>query len=64
MQPVSLILIGFLLSILGFALPLMMMVHVVTSTLPLNFLAFGASVSGLAFGISGAASYIGKHRPK
>lgn len=62
MQPWSLILIGFLLSILGFILPLLMLIHVIASTLFLNFLSFSASVAGLALGITGGAQYVRRRR--
>ncbi len=62
MPPWALILIGLVLSLLGFTLPLLMVIHVIASTFFLNFLAFGSSISGLAFGISGGAMYVRQHR--
>lgn len=62
MQPWTLILIGFLLSILGFALPLLMVIHVIASTFFLNFLSFTASMAGLALGIIGGALYVRQRR--
>jgi membrane protein implicated in regulation of membrane protease activity len=62
MPPWSLILIGFLLSILGFLLPLLMLIHVIASTLFLNFFSFSASFIGLALGISGGAMYVRRRR--
>jgi hypothetical protein len=55
--PVGLILIGLFLSVMGVVLPLLMVIHVVTSTFFLNFLAYGAMVTGLFLGIIGAATY-------
>lgn len=62
MPPWSLILIGFILSLLGVALPFLMVVHVVPSTFFLNFFSFGASLLGLALGIAGGALYVRHHR--
>ena len=62
MRPATMILVGLGLSVLGVALPLMMLIHVLASTFFLNFLAFGASMSGLILGISGAAHYVRAHR--
>jgi hypothetical protein len=58
----SLILIGFLLSILGSALPFLMILHIIPSTFFLNFLAFGCMMSGLIAGIAGAANYMRQRR--
>lgn len=57
-NPITLIVIGFFLVLLGFLLPLLMVIQVLESTLFLNFLAFTASVAGLYLGIIGAASYV------
>ncbi len=62
MRPWNLILIGLLLSILGVALPFLMVVHLVSSTFFLNFLSFVASMSGLIVGIIGASLYLRQHR--
>jgi hypothetical protein len=62
MPPWSLILIGFLLSILGIALPFLMLIHIITSTFFLNFFSFGASMTGLTLGIIGAGMYYRGHR--
>ncbi len=64
MPPTTLLIIGFLLSILGFALPLLMVIHVIPSTFFLNFFSFGASMSGLILGILGGALYVRHHRKK
>ena len=55
MPPWSLIVIGFVLSMLGVALPFLMVVHIIPSTFFLNFFSFGASMLGLILGIAGAA---------
>ena len=62
MQPATMILVGFGLSVLGVVLPLMMLIHVLPSTFFLNFLSFTASMTGLILGISGAAQYIRAHK--
>lgn len=62
MRPLNLIFIGFLLSVLGVALPLLMVIHIVPSTFFLNFLSFTASMSGLIAGIVGASLYVRQHR--
>ena len=52
-HPEKLIFIGFLLVLLGFALPVLMVIDVVKATLFLSFLAHGASTSGLFLGLMG-----------
>ena len=64
MQPWSMILTGFLLSILGVALPFFMVVHAIPSTFFLNFFSFFSSIGGLILGIAGAAMYVQRHRKK
>jgi hypothetical protein len=49
------ILIGFFLVLLGFLLPLLMVIKVFESTFFLNFFSFIASVVGLFLGLMGAA---------
>jgi hypothetical protein len=63
-RPWLLIVIGFLLSLLGFALPLLMVIHVVESTFFLNYFAAIAMFVGLFLGIIGASQYIRIHRGK
>ena len=58
MRTWNLILIGFLLSLLGVALPFLMVIHVVQSTFFLDFFSFIASMTGLVLGITGAAFYV------
>lgn len=62
LSPVQLILIGFVLSLLGVALPLLMVIHILQSTFFLNFFSYISSVIGLFLGIIGAATYIRVHR--
>ena len=62
MRPLNLILIGLLLSLLGVALPFLMLMHIFPSTFFLNFFAFTASMTGLILGIIGASMYVREHR--
>jgi hypothetical protein len=56
------ILSGFGLSVMGVALPLLMLIHLLPSTIFLNFFSFTASMAGLMLGIGGAAQYVRLHR--
>jgi hypothetical protein len=58
----SILLIGFVLVLLGFVIPFLMVLKVVESTLPLNFFSFTASMAGLFLGLIGSALYIHQHR--
>jgi len=58
LAPWKIIAIGFVLVLLGFVLPFLMMVQLIPSTLFLNFLSYGVSVSGLFLGLIGAAMYV------
>ena len=51
----AIILIGFILVLLGFLLPFLMLLKVLESTFFLNFFSFIASLLGLFLGIMGAA---------
>jgi hypothetical protein len=62
MRPRTFILIGFLLSLAGIALPLLMLIHVIPSTFFLNFFSFTASMTGLILGIVAASLYVRTHR--
>jgi hypothetical protein len=62
MQPWSLILIGFLLSVAGVVLPFLMLIHTIPSTYFLNFFSYLSSFIGLVLGIVGASLYVQKHR--
>lgn len=57
-NPWTIILIGFILVVTGFILPLMMVIHVVESTFFLNFFSYTASLVGLILGITGAAMFV------
>jgi hypothetical protein len=52
-SPWKLIGIGFVLVVLGFVLPLLMVIDVIPTSLLLSLVSHGASVSGLILGIAG-----------
>jgi hypothetical protein len=58
------ILIGFVLVVLGAVLPFLMVMHILESTFFLNFLAYGASITGLFLGFIGATMYVNERRGK
>ncbi|MBI2757567.1 MAG: hypothetical protein HYX49_02720 [Chloroflexi bacterium] len=62
LSPIQLILVGFILSLLGVALPFLMVIRVIPSTFFLNFFSYISSFIGLLLGTIGAASYIKEHR--
>jgi membrane protein implicated in regulation of membrane protease activity len=62
MPPLHIIILGFILVVLGFLLPFLMILHIIESSFLLNFLAYGASVAGLMLGIMGAASYVRRNK--
>jgi hypothetical protein len=61
-HPLRLIIIGFFLLVAGVAFPLLMMLQMIESTFWLNFLSFGAQVSGLFLGFIGGTMYIKANR--
>ncbi len=54
-NPKRLIIIGFFLVLIGAVVPWLMILGYLKSTFFLNFVTYGASVSGLILGIMGAA---------
>jgi len=64
MRPWQLILLGFILSMMGVILPLLMVIQILPSTFFLNFFSYAASLTGLFLGIIGAASYVRENRKK
>ncbi|MCD6284407.1 MAG: hypothetical protein J7M39_00665 [Anaerolineae bacterium] len=52
-SPRKLIVIGLVLVLLGFILPVLMVIDVLEATLLLSFFAYGASISGLLLGLIG-----------
>lgn len=57
-KPVTWIVVGFVLVLLGFVLPWLMVLKILQSTLLLNFVSFSATVSGLFLGLAGAAWHV------
>ncbi len=62
MQPKTLMLVGFILLVIGFGLPFLMLLGRIPSTFFLNFVAYGASVVGLLLGMIGIAFYVRHNR--
>ena len=61
-KPVRLIVIGFVLVVLGFVVPLLMVNKTLESTFLLNMGSYAASTAGLFLGIIGGAMYVKKIR--
>ena len=55
LSPVRMIVLGGVLVVVGFLLPLLMLLHVIPSTFLLNFIAYAASFFGLTVGVIGSA---------
>jgi hypothetical protein len=62
LNPKILIGIGFPLLVLGFVLPMLMVLQIIPSTFFLNFFSYGASLVGLIMGLLGAMSIIRNRR--
>jgi hypothetical protein len=62
MSPTKLILAALALLLIGVALPFLMVLEVLTSTLPLNFIAAASSTTGFVLGIVGLAQYVAGRR--
>lgn len=58
LSPLTIILIGLFLAVLGVVLPFLMVIHILKSTFFLNFLSYGASLVGLFLGVIGTANYM------
>jgi hypothetical protein len=56
-SPRFLIVLGLFLMLVGMALPFLMVIRMLESTFFLNFFAWGASVTGFAFGMIGVTMY-------
>jgi|WetSurMetagenome_2_1015567.scaffolds.fasta_scaffold136564_2 hypothetical protein len=63
-RPGLLILIGFFLLVLGVAIPLMNVLHLLEASFFLSFLSFASSTAGLFLGLIGAATYARGHKNK
>lgn len=62
LRPKTLILVGFVLVVVGFVLPFLMVMQVVESTFFLNFISYAASVVGMVLGMIGAVQYYVTHK--
>lgn len=56
-HPIRLIALAFALLIVGVTLPFLMVIGVLTSTLPLNLVGYGCSVAGFIAGFLAVAQY-------
>ena len=56
-NPKRMIVIGFFLVLFGFIAPFLMVLDIVKTTFWLNFMSYGASISGLLLGVIGSAYY-------
>jgi hypothetical protein len=56
-EPRFLLSLGLILLFTGWVIPLLMIMHIIPSTFFLNFVAWGASVSGLFLGFIGVATW-------
>jgi hypothetical protein len=57
-NPLLLLIIGFVLVLVGAAIPWLIVLRFIESTFFLNFLSFGSTVSGLLIGIIGTAGFV------
>lgn len=57
-EPKHLILVGFILALLGFVLPFLMVLQILEITYFLSFFSWGATTIGLILGFTGAAQYV------
>lgn len=64
LSPKAMLVWGLVLLLLGWILPILMVMKFLPSTFLLNFLAYAASTAGLLLGMSGLAMYQRAHRRK
>lgn len=57
MAPTKFVILGFLLLLLGAALPFLIIIDVLESTFFLSFLSYGSMVSGLVLGFIGVSIF-------
>jgi hypothetical protein len=58
LRPVYLMILAFILLLVGWMLPFLMVIHVVPSTFFLNFFSYTISTIGLIVGVVGAVYYV------
>jgi len=61
-KPRTLLFIALSLLLFGWAMPFLMVIHVVESTFFLNFLSWGASVAGLYLGVMAVAGLVRRRK--
>jgi hypothetical protein len=64
LPPITTILVGFFLLLLGAVLAWLLVLRVIPSTFLLNFLSYTASVAGLFMGLVGVVLYVRLNRNK
>lgn len=64
LDPRAIIAIGFVLVLLGFAVPFLMVAGFIKSSLILSFASYAASTAGLFLGVIGGALYVRKEKGK
>jgi membrane associated rhomboid family serine protease len=64
LPPITTILVGFFLLLLGFVLAVLLVMRIIPSTYLLNFLSYTASVAGLFMGLVGVVLYVRLNRNK
>lgn len=63
-RPVTLMVLGFLLMLLGVVLPFVMVLHLVEASFFLVFVSFIGSMGGMFLGMIGAATYVHEYRDR
>jgi membrane associated rhomboid family serine protease len=64
LDPRAIIAIGFVLVLLGFVVPFLMVAGFIKSSLALSFASYAASIAGLFLGLIGGALYIRREKGK
>jgi hypothetical protein len=64
MDPRAIIAIGFVLVLLGFVVPFLMVAGFIKSSLALSFASYAASTAGVFLGLIGGALYIRREKGK
>lgn len=62
LSPVGMMIVGFVLLVVGFAIPFLMILQVIELGFFLAFLSYAASLSGLILGFIGSVLYVREHR--
>lgn len=62
LSPVGMMIVGFVLLVVGFIIPFLMILQIIKPGFFLVFFSYAASVSGLILGVIGAAFYARERR--